>query len=183
MFSLVFISTVAVATASVQFKVGGDKGWTKPIGNNSEPYNEWASRNRFHVGDSLYFKYNIDSVLVVNRTSYTDCSVANPTFKFKDGETVFEFDRYGLFYFISGESGHCKAGQKLIVRVMVHPAAAISSPQPAQSPMEDDGSNDNGDGWASIWGPPPHNSTIKQTVASYFMTALGGMLVIMYLLM
>ncbi|GMJ11574.1 early nodulin-like protein 14 [Hibiscus trionum] len=181
--SLVFISTVTIATASFQFKVGGDKGWTKPTGNDSEPYNKWASRNRFHVGDSLYFKYNNDSVLVVNRTSYTDCSVSNPTFEFRDGETVFEFDRYGFFYFISGERGHCKAGQKLIVRVMVHPAAEIGSPQQAPSPMEDGGSDDDGDGWDSIWGPPPHNSTIKQTVASYFMTALGGMLVIMYLLM
>lgn len=204
LFSAVFISMATLATASFQFRVGGESGWTKPTGNESETYNEWASRNRFHVGDSLCkftirtyiyryiillmfacmlldFKYSNDSVLVVNHTSYTNCSVSNPIFMFKDGDTVFEFDRYGFFYFISGERGHCKAGQKLIIRVMVHPA--MSSPQPALSPMEDGGSGDNGDGWDSIWGPPPHNSTIKQTVASYFMTALGGMLVIMYLLM
>ncbi|MBA0668283.1 hypothetical protein Goklo_001214 [Gossypium klotzschianum] len=181
LFSVVFISMATLAIASFQFRVGGEGGWTKPTGNEPETYNEWASRNRFHVGDSLYFRYSNDSVLVVNHTSYTNCSVLNPILKFKDGDTVFEFDRYGFFYFISGERGHCKAGQKLIIRVMVHPA--MSSPQPAQSPMEDGGSNDDGDGWDSIWGPPPHNSTIKQAVASYFMTALGGMLVIMYLLM
>ena len=62
---------------------------------------------------------------------------------------------------------------------MVHPV--ISSPQPAPPPKED--GSDDGDGWDSFWGPPPQNSTIKLTVASYFMTALGGMLVIMYLLM
>ncbi|XWS11364.1 hypothetical protein CRYUN_Cryun38cG0077800 [Craigia yunnanensis] len=179
LFSPVLISMLAVAAASFQFKVGGERGWTKPTGNESETYNEWATRNRFHVGDSLYFKYNNDSVLVVNHTSYTKCSVSNPIFKFKDGDTVFQFDRYGFFYFISGERGHCKAGQKLIVRVMVHPA--ISSPQPAPSPKED--GSDDGGGWDSFWGPPPQNSTIKLTVASYFMTALGGMLVIMYLLM
>ena len=115
----------------------------------------------------LDFKYNNDSVLVVNHTSYTKCSVSNPIFKFKDGDTVFQFDRYGYFYFISGERGHCKAGQKLIVRVMVHPV--ISSPQPAPPPKED--GSDDGDGWDSFWGPPPQNSTIKLTVASYFMTA------------
>ncbi|XVF70903.1 hypothetical protein PTKIN_Ptkin11bG0199800 [Pterospermum kingtungense] len=185
LFSLVLIFMFMVITAaSFQFKVGGDKGWTKPTGNESETYNEWATRNRFHVGDSLYFKYKNDSVLVVNHTSYTKCSVSNPIFKFKDGDTVFQFDRYGFFYFISGKRGHCKAGQKLIVRVMVHPAI-FSSPQPAPSPKEDGSSDDGGDqgGWDSFWGPPPANSTIKLTVASYFMTALGGMLVIMYLLM
>ncbi|XP_038998172.1 mavicyanin-like [Hibiscus syriacus] len=182
LFFLVFVS-VTVATASFQFKVGGDKGWTKPRARlttgKSETYNEWASRNRFHVGDSLYFEYNNDSVLVVDSTSYTNCNVADPIFKLKDGERVFVFDRYGFFYFISGELGHCQAGQKLIVRVRVHPVASISSPRPAPSPME----NDYGDGWDSFWGAQPQNSTIKQTVASYFMTALGGVLVMMYLLM
>ncbi|OMP04231.1 Plastocyanin-like protein [Corchorus olitorius] len=174
---------VVAAAASFQFNVGGrERGWIKPTGNESETYNEWAARNRFHVGDSLYFKYENDSVLVVNKTSYSKCSVSNPIFKFEDGETVFQFDRYGFFYFISGERGHCKAGQRLIVRVMVHPATTSPEPAPAPSP-QGDGSGNEGGGWDSFWGPPPPNSTIKLTVASYFMTALGGMLVIMYLLM
>ncbi|XP_022717981.1 mavicyanin-like [Durio zibethinus] len=181
LFSLVWISMVAVAAASLQFRVGGKRGWTKPTGNESETYNEWATRNRFHVGDSLYFKYSNDSVLVVNHTSYTNCSESNPIIKFNDGDTVFQFDRYGFFYFISGEHDHCIAGQKLIVRVMVHPA--ISSPQPAPLPSPKEDGSDEGDDWGPFWGPPPQNSTIKLTVASYFMTALGGMLVIMYLLM
>ncbi|OMO83756.1 Plastocyanin-like protein [Corchorus capsularis] len=183
LFSLLLMFMVmVVAAASFQFNVGGrERGWIKPTGNESETYNEWAARNRFHVGDSLYFKYENDSVLVVNKTSYSKCSVSNPIFKFEDGETVFQFHRYGFFYFISGERGHCKAGQRLIVRVMVHPAAT-PSPEPAPSP-QGDGSGNEGGGWDSFWGPPPPNSTIKLTVASYFMTALGGMLVIMYLLM
>lgn len=139
-------------------------------------YNVWCSVLL------LDFKYKNDSVLVVNYTSYSKCSVSNPVFKFKDGDTIFQFDRYGFFYFISGKHGHCKAGQKLIVRVMVHPAAISSpTPQPAPSPSPDH--EDDQGGWDSFWGPPPPNSTIKLTVASYFMTALGGMLVIMYLLM
>ena len=43
----------AAAAAAFQFKVGGERGWAKPNGNESETYNEWATRNRFHVGDSL----------------------------------------------------------------------------------------------------------------------------------
>ncbi|XVE50852.1 hypothetical protein DITRI_Ditri01bG0197300 [Diplodiscus trichospermus] len=182
LFSMVLISMLVVDATSFQFKVGGKKGWTKPTGNESETYNEWAAMNRFHVRDSLYFKYKNDSVLVVNRTSYKNCSVSDPIFKFEDGDTVFQCDRYGFFYFISGEPGHCRAGQRLIVRVIVQ--SAISSPQPAPSPGEG-GSDDGGDGWDDSFSrpPPPWNSSIKLTVASCFMTVLGGMVVIMYLLM
>ncbi|XP_017979630.1 PREDICTED: early nodulin-like protein 1 [Theobroma cacao] len=112
---------------------------------------------------SLDFMYNDDSVLVVNKTSCTKCGVSNPISKFEDGNTGFQFGRYGFFYFISGERGHCKAGQKLVVRVMVHPA--ISSPQPAPSPHGDDVSDHDGGAWDSFLGPPPQNSTIKLTVA------------------
>ncbi|KAE8706563.1 putative L-type lectin-domain containing receptor kinase S.7 [Hibiscus syriacus] len=208
--SKVFVS-VTVATASFQFKVGGDKGWTKPrarlsqhkvrygagpqkIKDLQQPSHGFGQKQlenpklttngppgtAFTLGIHFVdFEYNNDSVLVVDSTSYTNCNVADPIFKLKDGERVFVFDRYGFFYFISGELGHCQAGQKLIVRVRVHPVASISSPRPAPSPME----NDYGDGWDSFWGAQPQNSTIKQTVASYFMTALGGVLVMMYLLM
>ncbi|KAM7280184.1 hypothetical protein ACFE04_007318 [Oxalis oulophora] len=80
------------------------------------------------------FKYQNDFVLVVNKTSYKSCIVANPIDIFKYGNTTFEFDRYGYFYFISGEHGHCQAGEKLVVRVMVHPLQM--APQFAPSPSE-----------------------------------------------
>ncbi|XP_038688620.1 early nodulin-like protein 1 [Tripterygium wilfordii] len=178
---LILVSGFASSVSSFQFQVGGEQGWTKPNKNQTETYNDWATMNRFHVGDSLYFKYKNDSVLVVNHTSYNDCIVSNPITKYEDGETVIEFNRYGFFYFISGNPGHCKAGQKLVIRVMVHPAAAAMAPEPAaQSP-----GSDGGDGsWDSFnWGPPSVNSTIGLSLASYFMTALGGVLVILYLLM
>lgn len=120
----------------------------------------------------------------MNKTSYKNCDVSNPILKFEDGNTTFWFDRYGYFYFISGEPGNCKAGQKLIIRVMVDPVAhAPQSPAPSPGGEESGGSG-GGDGWDSFsWGPPSMNSTIKQSVASYFLTALGGMLVVLYLLM
>ena len=62
LFSLVLISMLAVAAASFQVKVGGERGWTKPTGNESETYNEWSTRNRFHVGDSLC-KFTTKSVV------------------------------------------------------------------------------------------------------------------------
>lgn len=51
---LVFVSLLAfVAMAgATQFKVGGLNGWTVPAPN-TVAYNQWASKNRFQIGDSL----------------------------------------------------------------------------------------------------------------------------------
>ncbi|XP_042436891.1 uncharacterized protein LOC122022844 [Zingiber officinale] len=82
----------------------------------------------------LDFKYKNDSVAVVDREAYGKCSAADPLVFFDNGNTTFRFDRYGFFYFISGSQGHCEAGQRLIVRVMVHPATSTSSGSPAPAP-------------------------------------------------
>ncbi|KAG0466766.1 hypothetical protein HPP92_018346 [Vanilla planifolia] len=137
--SILFLLLSACALLScsadpVEFRVGGPLGWRKPTGTESETYNQWASRNRFHVGDSLYFKYENDSVLLVDREDYSSCNTANPVRQFTDGNTTFRFDRYGFFYFISGEPGHCLGGEKLIVRVMVHPEMGGTAPSPAPMP-------------------------------------------------
>lgn len=119
-------------------------------------------------------------MLVVNSSDYEKCKTSNPISKFDDGNTVFQFERSGFFYFISGQPGHCKSGQRLIIRVM-HPSE-IESPEAAPSPGAPSSEGD--DGWDSnSWGPPGLNSTDKLSVASYFMTFLGGVLVILYWLM
>ncbi|KAF3336657.1 mavicyanin-like protein [Carex littledalei] len=125
-----------------QFTVGGPIGWTVPTeGNEPESnYNHWALRTHIHVGDSLYFKYENDSVLLISRDDYRSCDASNPIVMFTDGNSTFEFDRVGFFYFISGEPGHCSAGQRMIVRVMawtedMSPSGApTSSPGPESSP-------------------------------------------------
>ncbi|URE18205.1 Plastocyanin-like domain [Musa troglodytarum] len=146
--------------SGLEFHVGGSRGWIVPAGDEAESYNRWAMRNRFHVGDSVCklhlapavyvvllffhpaansslscnhvdFKYKNDSVLVVDREAYGDCNTTDPLLAFDDGNTTFRFDRYGFFFFISGTPGHCEAGQRLIVRVMVHPEFAAAGPGPA----------------------------------------------------
>ncbi|KAJ3687871.1 hypothetical protein LUZ61_017035 [Rhynchospora tenuis] len=131
--SLLILFNPAVAD---QYTVGGPVGWTMPTeGNEAESnYNHWALRTRFHVGDSLYFKYENDSVLLVSRDDYRNCETFNPIAGFTDGNTTFEFDREGFFYFISGEPGHCEAGQRMIVRVMVQPGDMSPSGSPSASP-------------------------------------------------
>ncbi|CAK9148874.1 unnamed protein product [Ilex paraguariensis] len=188
---LLLISISTVLVSSFQFQVGGERGWEKPTTNETETYNHWASKNRFHVGDTIYFKYQRDSVLVVNSTGYRYCISSNPIFKFEDGNTVFQLDHSGFFYFISGQSGHCKAGQKLIIDVIHDTETSPSEPAPeppesAPSPIACGGNGGGGDGWDSDdWGPPGLglNSTTKLSVASYFMTAFGAVFVILYLFM
>lgn len=54
----------------------------------------------------------------VNETDYKRCTSSHPNFFSNTGNTVFRLDYPGPFYFISGVSGHCKKGQRLIVKVM-----------------------------------------------------------------
>ncbi|XP_028795864.1 early nodulin-like protein 2 [Neltuma alba] len=124
------------SSQAFKFNVGGKDGWVvKP----SEDYNHWAERTRFQVNDTLYFKYKkgSDSVLVVNKTDYDSCNTKNPMKKMDDGDSNFTFDKSGPFFFISGNSGNCKKGQKLIVVVLAVRHNTPSSPPtaaPAPSP-------------------------------------------------
>jgi len=36
-----------------EFLVGGQKGWSLPSDSSSNPYNQWAQKSRFQIGDSL----------------------------------------------------------------------------------------------------------------------------------
>ncbi|KAG6627399.1 early nodulin-like protein 1 [Carya illinoinensis] len=117
--------------APSQFEVGGDHGWVVPKSKNDQLYNQWASENRFKVDDTVYFKYKKDSVLVVSEEEYEKCHSAHPLFFSNNGDSVFKLDRPGLFYFISGVSGHCERGQKMIIKVL----------EPAHPP--DQSANDN----------------------------------------
>ncbi|GFP96437.1 early nodulin-like protein 2 [Phtheirospermum japonicum] len=170
-------SLAAVLVAGFQFQVGGVKGWRTPTGDEPETYNEWAAKNRFHIRDTLYFKYEKDSVLVVNSADYLNCNISNPVSKFEDGKTVFQFNRSGPFYFISGQPGHCKLGQRLIIRV-IHPSD-VEPPVLAPSPAP---GGDSG-GVLGEWRAPAKSSTGKLYVVSYFMTAIVGFFVIVYLFM
>ncbi|KAL3644918.1 hypothetical protein CASFOL_010098 [Castilleja foliolosa] len=102
----------------VEFRVGGDKGWAVPSAKNVQVYDDWASDNRFKVNDTLRFKYDKDSVLVVTEADYEKCRSTHPIFFYNNGDTVFTLDRPGLFYFISGVAGHCQRGVKMIVKVL-----------------------------------------------------------------
>ncbi|CAA0838646.1 early nodulin-like protein 6 [Striga hermonthica] len=170
-------SMAAVLVAGFRFQVGGKgRGWKIPTGDEPETYNEWAAMNRFRIGDTLYFEYEKDSVLVVNDADYLSCNTSNPISKFEDGKTVFMFDRSGAFYFISGLPGHCESGQRLIIRVM-HPSE-VSAPSIAPSPGPVGGSSGSfGDGREA----PGVCSAGKIAVVSCLVMTLLGLFVGAYM--
>ncbi|KAK7294243.1 hypothetical protein RJT34_17130 [Clitoria ternatea] len=158
--------------AARQFKVGDHLGWHQPSGpNNSAFYNQWASRNRFQVGDSLVFEYQNDSVLTVEKWEYFHCDTNNPIDTLENGNSTVILDSPGAFYFISGIADHCHNGQKLIVDVM-SPHSIPHSPPSISLPPQ---------GFSAS--PPSHShaSSATMLLASLFM-ALSTIFVIVLLL-
>ncbi|KAI7743663.1 hypothetical protein M8C21_031031, partial [Ambrosia artemisiifolia] len=115
--AFVFFTFLKVQGAH-EFHVGGSKGWVIPPSNDTDHYNEWASHNRFNINDTLHFAYKKDSVVVVTKEEHEKCKSSNPIFFADNGDTSFELNRSGFFYFISGVSSHCERGLKMIVKVL-----------------------------------------------------------------
>ncbi|KAI3831956.1 hypothetical protein MKX03_036593 [Papaver bracteatum] len=130
LFCMIFIfcslQYFTVVVHSLEYDVGDTKGWVVPKPNASDIYNEWASKKRFQIDDSIRFKYGKDSVMVVSDTDYKACNSTQPIFFSNNGNTIFKLDRSGYFYFISGVSGHCERGQKMIIKVLAVEEASPS---------------------------------------------------------
>ncbi|KAE9588563.1 putative cupredoxin [Lupinus albus] len=139
---MLILSSLSQVTAT-KYYVGGNEGWLlKP----NVSYNDWASKTRFIVNDTLYFKYQIgnDSVLVVNKEAYDSCNTTNPIHNMQKGDSETTLDRPGPFYFISGKVDHCKQGQKLVVVVInSDPNTPPSAPSPSHTPGSHDHSGKN----------------------------------------
>ncbi|CAA2992885.1 mavicyanin-like [Olea europaea subsp. europaea] len=107
-----------VAVHCAEFHVGGDAGWAVPSSKNDQLYNDWASKNRFKINDTLRFEYSKDSVLGVTQEEYEKCRSTHPMFFSNNGNSVYTLDHPGLYYFMSGVAGHCERGLKMIVKVL-----------------------------------------------------------------
>ncbi|TXG54771.1 hypothetical protein EZV62_020027 [Acer yangbiense] len=115
---LIIFTSLHCLSVSFEFQVGGNNGWVVPPVNDSKTYNDWASENRFQAGDTIRFKYKKDSVMEVSEEDYKKCNSTHPIFFSNTGNSLFMLKRSGSFYFISGVSGHCQKGQRMIVKVM-----------------------------------------------------------------
>ncbi|KAH7684857.1 Cupredoxins domain-containing protein [Dioscorea alata] len=138
LFFLFFSSSSLILIHSFDFEAGDHEGWKVPPSNNTLIYNQWASKNRFTVGDTINFRFKKDSVMVVSsEEEYKTCNSSHPFFFSNNGRTVFKLERAGMFYFISGVLGHCEKGQKMMVKVMVHDDHDDDDQSPTRSPSND----------------------------------------------
>ncbi|KAK4796997.1 hypothetical protein SAY86_029323 [Trapa natans] len=131
------------AAEAFQFTVGGQSGWTVPSDSSSNPFNQWAERMRFLVGDSLVFVYqaNQDSLLYVSKEAYDSCNTESYISKFVDGHTVFKLNQSGPFHFISGVKDKCLKNEKMVVVVLADRSNKTSSPAtPPPPPPSEEGS-------------------------------------------
>ena len=51
--SLAVLLALFGASRATDFEVGGDAGWVVPPAGQASTYNDWASKNRFLLGDSV----------------------------------------------------------------------------------------------------------------------------------
>ncbi|CAI8610197.1 unnamed protein product [Vicia faba] len=129
---ILFAALQCLVINCAEFEVGGRNGWVVPTSKDSdEMYNQWASQNRFKIEDTIHFKYDKDSVMMVSEEEYEKCKSDRPLFFENNGNTVYKFERPGMFYFISGVSGHCTRGQKMVIKVLDIEPITASSPQSA----------------------------------------------------
>ncbi|CAK8568239.1 unnamed protein product [Lathyrus sativus] len=101
----VFYSKMIYAETHI---VGDEHGWTFNIEN-------WPAETTFNAGDILVFNYDPskDSVVKVTENNYNTCYVREIEF-YKSGADRITLVKGGN-YFISGEPGHCDAGQKIAI--------------------------------------------------------------------
>ncbi|KAF8106272.1 hypothetical protein N665_0145s0082 [Sinapis alba] len=119
---LVIVLMVSGSVSSNEYKLH----WVIPPANASTSLNDWASSQRFQVGDTIRFKYKKDSVMQVTKEGYKQCNSSHPRFYSNTGKTRFMFDHSVPYYFISGTSGHCEKGQKMIAEVVTHDRTTTS---------------------------------------------------------
>ncbi|VVB14449.1 unnamed protein product [Arabis nemorensis] len=124
---LVTVLMISSFVSSHEYKLN----WFVPPANASTTFNDWASNKQFQVGDTIRFKYKKDSVMQVTKEDYKQCNSSHPRFYSNTGKTRFMFDHFVPYYFISGVSGHCEKGQKMIVEVISHDQTTSSSAPPA----------------------------------------------------
>ena len=118
----------------------------------------------------------------MDREEFDACDATEPLAKFVDGNTTLRLYRPGFFCFISGEPGHCQEGQKLIVRVMVHPAGAAAAPGPANAPATSQPGH-GGDGSGSGGQPGTSSGTAAVAACGVALAAAMAVLVGLVLLL
>ncbi|MCE3050920.1 hypothetical protein HAX54_048517 [Datura stramonium] len=93
-----------------------------------------------HLGLAVFiYPADKDSVLLVIKEDYANCSITTPIEKYNDGHSVFKFNHSGPFYFISGVHENCVKNEKILVVVMAdrsNNTQTLTTPSPSPSIVE-----------------------------------------------
>ncbi|CAI0380790.1 unnamed protein product [Linum tenue] len=73
-------------------------------------------------------------MVVKDEEEYNKCRSSHPLFFSNNGDTSFRLDRPSLFYFISGVTGHCHHGLKMIIKVLDDNSPPLPPSLPADDP-------------------------------------------------
>ncbi|OVA14904.1 Plastocyanin-like [Macleaya cordata] len=180
-FLIIVVIMLMGSSEARDFYVGGSAGW---VVNPSETYEHWAERNRFQVNDNLIFKYKkgTDSVLIVSKEDYDKCNTIKPIkrMEYKGDSTSLKIHRSGSFFFISGNQGSCRKGQKLFIVVMSvryqksspPPQTPALTPQPAVSPVPAHAPTAKAQAHAQAPAPIPSSSPAAASLPSKYSIAL-----------
>ncbi|KAH8506352.1 hypothetical protein H0E87_013251 [Populus deltoides] len=132
--NMVFLAAIAIAAliqtslAQTTHTVGDTTGWAIPTGDLAF-YSSWAANQTFNVGEILVFNFmaNAHDVAKVTKADYDACTSSSPISLVETSPARINLDASGEHYFICNFTGHCSAGQKMMINV----SAASSSPSPA----------------------------------------------------
>ncbi|KAF5746917.1 mavicyanin [Tripterygium wilfordii] len=63
----------------------------------------------------------------VTEEDYKKCNSSHPNYFSNIGNSLYRLEHSGAFYFISGVSGHCEKGQRMIIKVISEDQDSSSS--------------------------------------------------------
>lgn len=108
-----------------------------------------------------------DSVIQVTEQSYKDCNLKDPILYMNNGNSLFNFTAEGVFYFTSGEPGHCEKNQKLYIATG---NGTAYSPSYGPSALPDSAPS-----YPTVFGsiPAPPSSSPSQSVPVLIMAVIG----------
>ncbi|GLJ46850.1 hypothetical protein SUGI_0988270 [Cryptomeria japonica] len=164
---VVAAATLAMPCLAAHFTVGDANGWDLTTN-----FGDWLDGKKFHVGDTLGFKYtSTHNVVEVSKADYAACQAGNALKTYTDGQTTVPLKTAGKMYFICGVPGHCAGGMKVGITVKAAASgAAAPSPTPlakapaatAKSPAATDTSSE-----------PAHSSDTTSAAAAFSAAHIG----------
>ncbi|KAL9140137.1 hypothetical protein ABFS82_14G016100 [Erythranthe guttata] len=135
---LVLLCNILILLSSVSdggavYKVGDSAGWTT-IAN--VDYTHWALTKTFQLGDTIVFEYNpkFHNVMQVTHADYKACNATSPISTRTSGNDSITIDTHGHHFFLCGVPGHCQAGQKVDINVVLHRVPEEAAPTPSPVP-------------------------------------------------